>query len=346
MVAKRTGYLLHWFDTGAHGLAAPLVEELAGPGGRTVFPELLKGFLKKVGTDGLEVVAQEIAQPEVLVGAEILAVAEQQPARLLEDRRATLAFHAAGFLGTDVVECLVHVGDDVEAVENVQRFGAVFADELQIGFPHVGADEYDFGNNVLAHGGEESLEGFDGSLFAYPEQAGDADINLVDQRQVLVTLGILDLVYSDGIDLSQSPVLEAPGDHVLDRIEDLLPGSTKRFGSFFPGHPAGPAGQEQHVGSGQRAFAIAPRDFFDDDGAAAAAIDTSHGVQQEDEESPNGDELETPLRELIVAGRGLMAPRADGGGTLARSHEDLYALVVGSESGLVVDESPEAVAAI
>ena len=48
----------------------------------------------------------------------------------------------------------------------------------------------------------------------------------------------------------------------------------------------------------------------------------------------------------LLAGRGLMAPRADGGGTLARSHEDLYALVVGSESGLVVDESPEAVAAI
>src|ERR1017187_5754934 len=32
-----------------------------------------------IGSDGLEVVAEEIAQPEVLVGAEILAVAEQQP---------------------------------------------------------------------------------------------------------------------------------------------------------------------------------------------------------------------------------------------------------------------------
>jgi hypothetical protein len=49
---------------------------------------------------------------------------------------------------------------------------------------------------------------------------------------------------------------------------------------------------------------------------------------------------------LIVAGRGLMAPRADGGGTLARPHGDLNALVVGSESSLVVDESPETVAAV
>src|SRR6266478_9117987 len=199
MIAQRTGDLLHGFDSGSHGLAAPLVEELASPGGRTIFPELLKGFLEKVGTDSLEVVAEQIAQAEVLVVAEILAAAEQQPTGLLKDRGAALAFHAAGFLGTNVVECLVHIGDDVDAVEDMQRLGAVFADEFQIGFPHVGADEGDFGNHVLAHGGEESLKGLDGSLFAYPEKAGDADIDLVDQRQVLVALGVLDLVHSDGM---------------------------------------------------------------------------------------------------------------------------------------------------
>src|SRR5439155_6537003 len=60
----------------------------AGPSGRIVFPQLLKGFLEKVGTDGLEVVAEQIAQAEVLVVAEILAAAEQQPTGLLEDRGA------------------------------------------------------------------------------------------------------------------------------------------------------------------------------------------------------------------------------------------------------------------
>ena len=30
MIAERAGDLLHWFDAGSHGLAAPLVEELAG----------------------------------------------------------------------------------------------------------------------------------------------------------------------------------------------------------------------------------------------------------------------------------------------------------------------------
>jgi len=71
------------------------------------------------------------------------------------------------------------------------------------------ADEGDFGNHVLAHGGEESLKGFDGSLFAYPEKAVNADRDLVDQRQVLVALGVLDFVHPDGIDLSQNSVLVA-----------------------------------------------------------------------------------------------------------------------------------------
>ena len=57
-------------------------------GRRSIFPELLKGFLQKVGVDGLEIVTKEIAQPEVLVGAKVLTATEQQPAGFPEDRGA------------------------------------------------------------------------------------------------------------------------------------------------------------------------------------------------------------------------------------------------------------------
>jgi len=60
---------------------------------------------------------------------EILTAFEQQPAGFLEDRLATLAFHAARFLGANLVERFVHIGDDVEAVEDMQSLGALFADE-------------------------------------------------------------------------------------------------------------------------------------------------------------------------------------------------------------------------
>jgi len=210
------------------------VEELSGPRRRTIFPELLKGFLQKVGADGFEIVAKEIAQPEVLVGAKVLTATEQQPAGFPEDWGAALTSHAAGFFGTDVVQCLVHIGDDVKAVEDMQRLGAVFTDQLQIGFPHVGTDEYDFGNYVVAHSGEESLEGFDGSLFAYPKKAGNAQINLVDQGELFVPFGVLDFIDANGVDLAERPVFQTPGYDMFYRVEDLVPGGAKGLRRFFP----------------------------------------------------------------------------------------------------------------
>src|ERR1017187_6992020 len=63
-----TGDPLHRLDTGSHHLTAPFVEELSSPGGGVVIPELLKSFLKKVGPNGLQVVAEQIAGPEALFG--------------------------------------------------------------------------------------------------------------------------------------------------------------------------------------------------------------------------------------------------------------------------------------
>jgi hypothetical protein len=76
VLTQRTGALLHRLDAGTHSLPPPLVEELAGPGGRVVIPELLEGVLEEVSTDGLEVVTQQVAEPEVLLGAEICAALE------------------------------------------------------------------------------------------------------------------------------------------------------------------------------------------------------------------------------------------------------------------------------
>ena len=62
MLTHGTGDLLHRLDAGAHHLTTPFVEELSSPGGGVVIPELLKGFLKKAGTNRLQVVAEQIAE--------------------------------------------------------------------------------------------------------------------------------------------------------------------------------------------------------------------------------------------------------------------------------------------
>lgn len=59
VLTQRAGDLLHGFDAGAHGLATPLVEELAGPGRRVVIPELLKHFLEEVDSLSRRLSAEE-----------------------------------------------------------------------------------------------------------------------------------------------------------------------------------------------------------------------------------------------------------------------------------------------
>jgi hypothetical protein len=102
VLAKRSSDLLHGLDAGTHGLTAPLVEKLPGPGGRAVIPELLECFLEKVGPDGLQVVAEEIAQSEALLGLQILFPLEQEPARLFQERCPAFARYAARFSGADL----------------------------------------------------------------------------------------------------------------------------------------------------------------------------------------------------------------------------------------------------
>ena len=123
------------------------------------------------------------------------------------------------------------------AKTGVRRFPPhywLLAIHLQIGFPHVGTDEYDFGNYVLAHSGEESLEGFDGSLFAYPKRAGNAQINLVDQGELFVPFGVLNFIDADSVDVAERSVFQAPGDDMIDRVEDLVPGGAKGLHRLFP----------------------------------------------------------------------------------------------------------------
>jgi hypothetical protein len=58
-------------------------------------------------------------------------------------------------------------------------------------------------------------------------------------------------------------------------------------------------------------FAIAPRDLLHHD-AAVAAVDAPHAVQEENQKAPERNELKAPLGKMIIAGRRLLAPRADG----------------------------------
>jgi hypothetical protein len=89
-----------------------------------------------------------------------------------------------------------------------------------------------------------------------------------------------------------------------------------------------------------------PGNFFDGHNATAAAVDAPHGVQKENEKPPEGNKLKAPFGELVVTGRQQVVARANGGRTLARSYGNFDALLVGTEVGVLVDKTPETMAAV
>src|ERR1039457_3935507 len=227
----------------------------------------------------------------------------------------------------------------------MQRLGTFLTDHLQVGLPHIRTDELDLRSELLSDDGEETLEGFDGAFLADPEQAGEPLVDLVDQSQVFVAFGVLDFVYTDGADRLQGAMLQAPADHILDGVADLVPGSMERFGGFLPGELTRPAGQKQHIGSGQLVLTIAPGNRLDDH-ATVPALDAPHAVQQEYQKAPQRDDLEAPLGKMIVTRCRLVAPRTDCRRARPRPDVHFDALLVGCEAGVLVDEPAMTMAVI
>src|SRR5215467_1468423 len=84
MRAESACDFLHRVNAAAHGLVAPEIQEHASPSGRIVLPELLEVFLEQIGADGLQVVAKQIAQAELLLRGEIVLAFEHTPAGLFQ----------------------------------------------------------------------------------------------------------------------------------------------------------------------------------------------------------------------------------------------------------------------
>src|SRR3990172_12107845 len=218
------GKLLHRLNSRAHGLRAPLIEELAGPDGRVVIPEALERFLQQVRPDTREVVAHQVTQFKALPVGQVLRAFEQAPARMLEQRLVALLRHAARLGGSHIIEREVHLGDDVEAVPDIERGGAVLLDELQVGLPHIRADELDLLTEFFADESKNLREALLGALLADPQQPLATGFDLIDERQILMAAAILELVHADSTDLIEATVLQAPLHDILDGVEDLLPG--------------------------------------------------------------------------------------------------------------------------
>lgn len=121
--------------------------------------------------------------------------------------------------------------------------------------------------------------------------------------------GILDLIDSEVPDSFQLPVFEAVGDDMLDRVINIFPGNLKLHSDAFPAQVLGPVRQKELEGLGDRTFAIGPRQSLDYD-SMARALNTPGSVQKLNNVSPQGNKAESPRSKAVVAGRRLLALRA------------------------------------
>jgi hypothetical protein len=123
---------------------------------------------------------------------------------LLRQKNLWATWGSGNLAGTHFIERLVHLGDDVEAIENVHRIAATLADDVQIRLSHIRANVFDLLRHGCANQGEELLEALDRAFLADPEQPCAFLLDLVDERQILVPFAILDFVHADGEDRAQA----------------------------------------------------------------------------------------------------------------------------------------------
>src|SRR3954447_1989851 len=92
---------------------------------------------------------------------------------------------------------------------------------------------------------------------------------------------------------------QAPLDGVSHRPADAIPGGPEDRPDLAPTQAPGPTRQEPAIGRRQLILAIAPRHHLHRD-PAPGAIHAAHPVDEEHQDAPEGDELESPLLEVVV----------------------------------------------
>ncbi len=223
--------------------------------------------------------------------------------RLAQDRIFALCFESAGLFGTDFVEGLAEVLHDVKAVENVHGRGEPLADDVEVGFPDIGADEGDLveeacrlfhaGRFLLAlvlllQFGKATIQGLLRPLLAQPQQPATVGVDLVHQGQKVMAFTILDFIHAEGGDLVEATMSDPIFHDILDRMVYLVPAGAEGAGHLRPRQLLRPLRQEAPVYIGKVMLARTPGDLLDDHTGAAVARNPAHPIQQKDREPHSG----------------------------------------------------------
>ncbi|MDD2710991.1 MAG: hypothetical protein PHV34_23690 [Verrucomicrobiae bacterium] len=272
MCAQHSSHLAHGFDSGLEGLAGPQIQEILGPGFGTIMPEIGEVFLEDVSADRAQIMAQELTQGYAQAPAEIFPAFKQCPTQVDQQGFAASPAHGGGFFPAGGIDGFIELLVDVKAIQNVDRMGNFFGDNLQVGLPHIRADKTQTVHEIRTQFAETSQQSGFGAFFTHPKQTTASRVDLVNQGQKAVgafALAPMDLVNADGLNSQQRTMFQAPFDNPFHgRSHAFCPkrASPDRQGRMFPVLYSGTFGRGRtrafDSGHGRTSSAIAFRPLF------------------------------------------------------------------------------------
>jgi hypothetical protein len=143
------------------------------------------------------------------------------------------------------------------AVQDVHGVDGILSDDVQIGFPHIGADEFDESTAFLAKPDEELTQTLLFPVLDDKQQPLHALVDLIDKRQELAPLPV-DFIDPEGRDAGEIHPRPSPDHRHLDRAKYALPARLETLRHLLPAQQLGPAGQEPGKTQRDRAFAQRP----------------------------------------------------------------------------------------
>ena len=345
MGSQGTDEFFHRVEAAAHCAGAPFFEIPSGPTGAGVLPEGIEGFLEKVGSDGFEIELEDVGEFGLLVVGEVGGALEEAITRSGEDRLAAFGLEPPGFLAAYFIDGFAEFFDDMEAVEDVEGGGQHAGDDVEIGLPHVGADDLDPG----AAGGSEFVEeAFKCCSLAVDdnsEQTLGAAIDLIDESHVLMALAVGDFIDAKSGDIFQVAVFQAVIDDPPDGAADVIPGGVEACGGLLPAESSGPAGEKKAVDIAAGILAGGPWDSLDLY-AAIRAANPAHGIGKEEGDIPDRDEFKEPgIAGSVISGPDLTAARTawSAVGPGPEFGDDPSRLSLAGQGDAVIDEALETV---
>ncbi len=318
MAAQHPSDFLHGGKLRPHRSPTPRVQKLPRPLRRRIRPEQLEVFLQQITPDRAEIVAQQLGQSDVLLGTQVLRALQEQPSCLGQDGLIALGLERPRFLRPDVINGLIQVGHDVEAIQDMNGVAGLFHNDLQVRPPHIATDVLQCLAAFRAEPPEEPQERADGALLPHPQQSFARGVNLVDQRQILMPPLPLDLIDADGADTRQIHVRPSPGHGHLHRPKDVVPTGVEGLGHLLPTQPLGPPRQKPGIGRGQVVLAICPRQPLHAD-PTARTFHPPRGVDEEHGQAPQWHKFKPTHGQRIIAWPRVCAPRTTGPAVSARA---------------------------